>query len=149
MLKVDNKIIKNVNGEYEKQAMEFLEKYNIKMYINSMNEKNEEWGGLKYKVLIKRNINGKNKQMTVIFTDSVYNMTKNKKPTAYDILACLQKYDVGSFEDFCNEFNYEMYSETYRSYNYKNMKLYNAVCREYENVNRIFGDIIEELAEIQ
>lgn len=149
MLKVDNKIIKNVNGEYEKQAMDFLEKYNIKMYINSMNEKNEEWGGLKYKVLIKRNINGKNKQMTVIFTDSVYNMTENKKPTAYDILACLQKYDVGSFEDFCNDFGYEIYEETYRSYNHKNMKIYNAVCREFENVDKIFGDIIEELAEIQ
>lgn len=149
MLKVDNKIIKNVHGEYEKQAIDFLEKYNIKMYINSMNEKNEEWGGLKYKVLIKRNINGKNKQMVVIFTDSIHNMTIGEKPTAYDVLACLQKYDVGSFEDFCNEFGYEMYSETYRSYNTKNMKLYNAVCREFKNVDRIFGDIIEELAEIQ
>src|SRR5690606_35215363 len=29
---------------------------------------------------------------------------KGTPPTAYDVLACLQKYDVGSFEDFCSGF---------------------------------------------
>ena len=31
---------------------------------------------------------------------------KGEKPTDYDILACLQKYDVGTFDDFCDEFGY-------------------------------------------
>lgn len=64
------------------------------------------------------------------------------EPTNYDILACLQKYDVGSFEDFCSEFGYDEDSR-------KAEKTYNAVCKEYEAVDRLFGDIIEQLQEIQ
>jgi hypothetical protein len=29
-----------------------------------------------------------------------------KRPTAYDVLSCIQKYDPGSFHDFCSEFGY-------------------------------------------
>ena len=66
-----------------------------------------------------------------------------KAPTAYDVLACLQKYDVGTFENFCSEFGYDEDSRTAE-------KVYKAVCEEYLNVCKLWSDSeIEELAEIQ
>lgn len=67
---------------------------------------------------------------------------KRKKPMAYDILACLTKYDVGTFENFCAEFGYDTDSR-------KAEKTYFAVQREYEGVCRIWNaKEREELAEI-
>lgn len=65
------------------------------------------------------------------------------KPTAYDVLACLQKYDVGTFEDFCSEFGYDADSR-------KAEKIYKAVLDEWRNVQILFSDEeLEELREIQ
>lgn len=132
-------------SEYEENALKFMQKNGVKMHIKFMgkvyNPWNEEkWANWhnKYKVIIKRN----NKQMTVNFYDSVHNTQNGIEPTEYDILACLTKYDVGSFEDFCGEFGYDIDS-------IKALKTYKAVVREYNNVVRVFGDIIEGLEEIQ
>lgn len=63
-------------------------------------------------------------------------------PDEYSILACLQKYDVGTFEDFCSEFGYDTDSRQAE-------KVYNAVKEEYLNVCTIFNDKeLEELQEI-
>ena len=57
------------------------------------------------------------------------------KPNAYSILSCLEKYDVGSLDDFMHEFGYDP----------KNTKdwanvthIYNAVVQEYRDLCRIF-----------
>lgn len=65
-------------------------------------------------------------------------------PTAYDILACVQKYDVGSFEDFCSGFGYDTDSR-------KAEKTYKAVCKEYAGISQLFSEseIMEKLQEIQ
>jgi hypothetical protein len=64
-------------------------------------------------------------------------------PSEYSVLACLTKYDVGSFEDFCDEFGYDSDSKTAD-------RVYEAVKEEWLNVCRIWNDSeIEELAEIQ
>lgn len=66
-----------------------------------------------------------------------------KAPTAYDILACLTKYDCESFENFCSEYGYDTDSRTAEK-NYKN------VCKEYAGVQSLWNDAeIEELSEIQ
>jgi hypothetical protein len=65
-----------------------------------------------------------------------------KQPTAYDVLACLTKNEVGTFEDFCSEFGYDTDSK-------KAEKTYNAVVNEYLNVCKLFTDAeIEQLQEI-
>jgi hypothetical protein len=33
-------------------------------------------------------------------------MQKSKAPTMYDVIACLQKSDVGTFKNFCADFGY-------------------------------------------
>jgi len=66
-----------------------------------------------------------------------------KAPTAYDVLTCLQKYDVGTFEDFCSEFGYDNDSRQAE-------KTYNAVLDEYKNVCMLWNESeIEQLQEIQ
>jgi hypothetical protein len=57
-------------------------------------------------------------------------------PTSYDVISCLQKYDVGSFEDFCSEFGYDVDSISAN-------KVYKAVVNEYDNMAKLFSD--EEL----
>lgn len=66
-----------------------------------------------------------------------------KVPDSYDVLACLQKYDIGSFENFCEEFGYVNDSR-------KAEKIYNAVVDEWKNVQILWNDKeIEELQQIQ
>lgn len=64
-------------------------------------------------------------------------------PSEYSVLACLTKFDPGSFEDFCSEFGYNTDSE-------KADKVYSGVKEEWLNVCRMWSDSeIEELCEIQ
>lgn len=63
---------------------------------------------------------------------------KGTAPTAYDVLACLTKYEVGTFEDFCSEFGYDTDSRTAK-------KTYKAVLKEYSNVCKIWSDSEIEL----
>lgn len=71
-----------------------------------------------------------------------------KQPTAYDVLASIEKYDVGSFEDFCNDFGYDMLDDETGRRNANSYGLYKAVCREYKHVVDMFYDCLDELCEI-
>ena len=63
------------------------------------------------------------------------------------ILACLQKYEVGTFDDFCSEFGY---NDRPLSEYPKVHKIWQAVESEFDNVKRLFSEEeIEELQEIQ
>ena len=70
------------------------------------------------------------------------------EPTAYDVLASIEKYDVGSFEDFCSEFGYDMFDDETGRRNANTYGLYKAVCREYKHVESMFYDCLDELCEI-
>ena len=66
-----------------------------------------------------------------------------KEPSAYDVLACLTKYDPGTFEDFCGDYGYDTDSR-------KAEKIYPAVVNEYQNVCMLWNDTeLELLCEIQ
>ena len=69
------------------------------------------------------------------------------RPTEYDVLACLQKYDVGSMDDFFSEFGYEIKCvEDMTNF----INTYNAVVKEYNDVRRCFTEEqIEVMWEIQ
>lgn len=63
-------------------------------------------------------------------------------PTAYDVLACITKYDPGTFEDFCSEFGYDKDSTTAS-------KTYLAVQKEYTRLKKVLtSEQMEELQEI-
>ena len=63
-------------------------------------------------------------------------------PRPYDVLACLQKYEVGTFENFCADFGYDTDSRS--AY-----KTYKAVMKEWKNVELLFTpEHLEQLQEI-
>lgn len=62
-------------------------------------------------------------------------------PKLYDILACLTKSNPGHFEEFCDEYGYSDDSISARD-------TWQAVVKEWREVERLFGDCLEELQEI-
>lgn len=68
---------------------------------------------------------------------------RGSEPTAYDILACLVKYDPNTFEDFCGDFGYSTDSIIA-------VDAYKEVKEEWKNVQTIWTDKeIDLLREIQ
>lgn len=65
------------------------------------------------------------------FWDSIYNTENNILPDEYDILSSLQKYDPGSYQNFCSEYGYEE-SPTSK-------KIYLLCQQEYIHVEKIFS----------
>lgn len=67
-------------------------------------------------------------------------LIKGEAPTLYDVLTCLQKYEVGTFEDFCSDFGYDNDSRTAK-------KTYKAVVKEYDKMCSLFSN--DELEVLQ
>ena len=135
--------------EYTKQALDFLNKNNIKMTIRFVDVAYEPIGLSGYRNHYKFTIKTDKGSYTSDFYDSSINTDKNIKPSEYDILACLEKYDVGDFDDFCSEFGYEQFDD-YGKRNKRVVKTYRDCKKQYEALCRILTDEqMEELREIQ
>ena len=108
---------------YEQQALDFAKKHKVNFKVIGEPEyrryfpddKESRWI---FKLKLSRN----RKSYTFTFGQSI--SCGQKEPTIYDVLACLTKYDVGSFAEFCSEFGYPP--------DRKAKITYNAVCKEYE-----------------
>ena len=141
-------------NEYIKQAKDFLASCNATMEIIYLGtEVNETWNETRERDTYMVNIHTPRGNMQVKFWDSRNNTIKNRtnmlriKPTAYDILACLQKYDVGDIEDFMWEYGYEIKK---RGDLKRIQNIYNAVVKEYQDICRCFTpEQIEAMQEIQ
>lgn len=150
--------------EYIKQATEFLQKTRTKMKIEYVGlAVNKEWKEKEKRCLYEITLISPRGSMTFDFWDSIrnteirtmpfdaYNTRANKElaakkkaavPSVYDVLACLTKYDPGTFEDFCSNYGYDEDSRTAE-------RVYFAVQKEYAQLARLFTpDQMEELAEI-
>ena len=131
-----------MNTNYEQQANDFLSKTNTTIKIEFLKYGSHFTGEKEQRNIYKVKIKRGNKSFSLNFGQSINATLKGEHPTNYDILSCLQKYDVGSFDDFCSEFGYDEDSR-------KAEKTYNAVCKEYDNVCKIWSDDeIELLQEI-
>lgn len=151
-------------NEYIKQATDFLQKTHAKMKIEYVGlAVNKEWKEKEKRCLYEITLTSPRGSMTFDFWDSIrnteirtmpfdaYNVQANKElaakkkaavPSVYDVLACLQKYDPGTFEDFCSDYGYDEDSRTAE-------RIYFAVQKEYTQLARLFTpEQMEELAEI-
>lgn len=126
-------------NDYEKQALYFAKKYGVKLQILG-SEYKPMWGEEQKRWVFKCKLLRNSKSYTFEFGQSIAN--GSNYPTMYDILTCLTKYDPETFENFCAEFGYDINSRNSK-------KTYKAVCEEYTAVKRLFGDIMDELQEIQ
>lgn len=126
-------------NEYEKIAKDFCKKNHVKIWFSFIGRKQwKEIGAAvnTYRVSIMTPI----KSFTVTFHDSINHTVTGARPTKYNVLACLTKYDPGSFEDFCNEFGYD-------EYNRNSMSTYRAVLKEWEKMEEAFTE--EQLEELR
>lgn len=55
------------------------------------------------------------------------------QPSAYDLLACLTKYDPGTFENFCSDYGYDPDSR-------KAEKIYHSVVKEWNDISSLFNE---------
>ena len=145
--------------DYVNQAKKFLEDCNATMeFMYLGTEINKNWNETRERDTYMVNIRTPLGNMQVKFYDSINNTLKNKERhlsglkkkiqiTEYDVLSCLQKYDVGDIKDFMLEFGYEIKE---RGYFKRLQNIYNAVVNEYEDVCRCFTKKqIERMQEIQ
>jgi hypothetical protein len=78
--------------EYEKQAQEFLTKYNLTLKAAFKGDKRPPWDdnkhihGDRYRVTIKRQ---DRKSISFDFWNSFNDSQNSKRPTSYDVLACI------------------------------------------------------------
>ena len=133
-------------SEYVQQAKKFLESCKATMEINYVGLEVPNWDKKEhatYDCIIKTPKN----EMTVHFYASLFDTERGIAPTEYDVLACLQCYEVGELEDFMFEFGYEIKQ---RGDLKRIQDTYKAVKKEYKDVCKCFTKKqIEKLAEIQ
>ena len=127
-------------GNYNKIALDFAKKTGTKLEILNSEYKKHFADDKQERYVFKCKLTRKGKSYTFYFGQSL--QAGCEDPTMYDVLTCLQKYDVGDFEDFCSEFGYDTDSR-------KAEKTYKAVCKEFKAVDRLFNDVMEELSEIE
>ena len=134
-------------NEYVKRARDFLEACNATMQITWIGcEINKNWNDNIRRNVYRATIKTPMGVMWVKFWDSEYNKERGIEPTEYDVLACLEKYDVGTIDNFVNEYGYEVkeWEDVKRIKN-----IYNAVKRQYKSLCRCFTpDQIEAMQEI-
>lgn len=127
-------------SSYEKDANDFLNAVSAKLKIKYLTHdfyfSDDKQTRDIYRFTLSRN----GKSYTAKFGQSIANA--GQEPTAYDILSCITKYDPYTFENFCADFGYDSDSR-------KAEKIYHACCREYAGVVRVFGDVLEQLREIE
>jgi len=132
-------------NNYDQQAADFLEKTGTTFHCEYLKYDTHFIGETKerdiYKICLKKG----RKRYTLRFGASIRDSRSYPKnpPTPYRILAALTKYDPGEFEDFCTDCGYNEDSRNAE-------KIYKAVKKEWQNVNRLFSENeIEMLREIQ
>jgi hypothetical protein len=134
--------------EYVKQAKDFLASCNATMKITLLGKAvNENWGENEPRNNYRVTIATPRGRMQIRFWDSIHCTKNNITPTEYDIIACLQKYEVGTIDDFVSEFGYEVHelADVKRI-----QKTYKAVVNEYKKICRCFTEEqIEAMQEIQ
>ena len=126
--------------DYQQQANEFATKNGVELDINGSKYEKYFPEDKESRYIFNCTLTRNRKRYTFNFGQSI--AAGNVEPTMYDILTCLTKYDPESFEFFCGEYGYNTDS-------IKALNTYKAVKREFNGVNRLFNDILEELQEIQ
>jgi hypothetical protein len=164
-----------IQTEYDKQALDFINKTGLKIikkftgnrsYFPDDKEKNIYRDT--YKITFIKN----KSKYSFDYGDSIHNSQlrmqskryKNdchafgmslekpanyKEPSDYDILACLEKYDPESLENFADNFGYDLNTDSITELSHIK-RIYNTCQKQYDNLNYLFSEEeMEELREIQ
>ena len=128
--------------EHDMQANNFLVATGTTLEI-TRNEIVYKWCAHRWKYYCK--LRRGHKTYSFPFFDSVAHYIEGKRPSKYDILACLETYDyIDGIEDFSSEFGYDI-EENYK----ETEKIYKACMKQSEKLHGLFTDEeLEMLSEI-
>lgn len=132
-----------MSNEYDEQAEKFLTDHGIKFTAKFITH-GIHWPDDKetrdiWRLRLTRG-NSRGRSVSVRFGQSI--AARGETPRAYDLLACLTKYDPGTFADFCSEFGYDDSRKAERTYR--------AMVKEWKQVAGFFSSAeIEALQEVQ
>lgn len=131
-------------SEYTKQAEQFLKEHDIDFKAVRKADKCPLWckgdhvHGERYIATFTRL--GVKQRFSLSFWNSFNDVQTGKTPTAYDVLAAIQKYDPEDFHEFCLSFGYSEDS-------IKASKIHKMVMQEWKKVSEFFSP--SELTEAQ
>lgn len=132
-------------SEYTRQADNFCKRTGTKIVISYKGEAVPDWDPKELHSLYRVRIDRNHKTWSFDFFQSLDGTWKGERPSKYDVLACITKTDPLDLDEFVREFGYEIHSvEDYR----KVERTWKAVCKEYRNCERLFGDVMDGLFEI-
>jgi ATP:corrinoid adenosyltransferase len=124
--------------DYQKQALEFLQVTGTKFKATFLKHDKHFADDKVSRDIYQITLSNSRGKMTVKFGQSIAN--QGQAPTPYDVLTCLTKYDPEDFEWFCSNYGYDTDSRSAE-------KIYKAVCKEWQQVDRLFSS--EELELLQ
>lgn len=131
--------------DYQKQAKDFLQATGTTLTVTFKHSGSMAWDEKgESRDIFTCTLKNDRSRYRFTFGQSIFNSTGNgsNPPNAYDVLACIEKYEVEDFEWWCKELGYD--NDSRKAY-----KTYKAVKREWENVKRLFTpEQIEVLQEI-
>ncbi len=131
-------------SEYTEQAEQFLKEHNIDFKAVRKADKCPLWckgdhvHGERYLITFTRK--NTKQRFGLSFWNSLNDVQTGETPTAYDVLAAIQKYSPGDFHEFCQNFGYSEDS-------IEASKIYRAVVGEWLKVSKFFS--VSELEEAQ
>lgn len=128
-------------SEYQKEAYTFLNdtqtEFKAKYVKHDLYFPDDKEPRDIYQITLKRG----DKKYSFRFGQSIADSNGATPPTPYDVLASVQKYEVGTFEDFASEFGYDEDSTA--------KKIYKAVVKEYDNLKRLYSEAeLDKMSEI-
>ena len=127
------------NSQYNKGAYLIANELGLTMKVGDSEYKKHFMSDKDSRYVFKITLKKGGKQFTFNFGQSI--AEGSNEPTLYSVLTCLQKYDVGTFENFCDDFGYDYDSRTAE-------KTYKAVIKEFEGMQRLFDSAELELLQI-
>jgi hypothetical protein len=133
-----------MNTDYQKQAIDFLNATSTSFQATFKKHDFYFYGDKEQRDIFRVTLKNKLHTYRFNFGQSIADSTGDgeNKPTPYDVLACLTKYEVGSFENFCGDYGYDIDSR-------KAYKIYKAVLKEWKNIEFLLThEQIELLQEI-
>lgn len=137
-LKENYEVLAETHGYYNKGAYAIAEGIGLKMKVGNSEYRKYFSSDKDSRYVFKITLKKGGKQYTFNFGQSI--AEGSNEPTLYSVLACLTKYKVGSFEEFCSDYGYDTDSRTAE-------KTYKAVLKEWEAMERLFNN--EELELLQ
>jgi hypothetical protein len=133
---------RNVMSEYTEMADNFLARHGIKFSTKFIKHGYHFIGDKESRDIFNVSFSRGNKMFSLRFGQSLKESdgSGSNPPTAYDVIAGITKYPVGTFEDFCADFGYNTDSISA-------LKIYKLVLKEWDKVSSFFTE--QELDEMQ